>query len=54
MLPAGVLRGGENQIELLTPALSPNLQISFLHSLSASYTRTLDGSQPLEVVNAGR
>ncbi|HLX63306.1 MAG TPA: C25 family cysteine peptidase [Planctomycetota bacterium] len=53
-IPAGVLINGANQIELTTPPLDGvSSQIAFLHSLSVSYTRELDGSKPLDVYNFG-
>jgi hypothetical protein len=52
-IPAGVLNpSSTNTIELVTPTL-PNVtgQIALLHSLQISYTKTLDGSQPLTITN---
>ncbi|HLX63441.1 MAG TPA: autotransporter-associated beta strand repeat-containing protein [Planctomycetota bacterium] len=51
-IPSGALAGGTNQIELITPALHGiDSQISFLHSMNVSYTRALDASAPLTVMN---
>gem|GEM_PF-518832 len=51
--PAGVLLNGTNQIDLVTPQLNGvDSQIALLHSLSMSYTRDLDASAPVEIVNA--
>ncbi|HLX62492.1 MAG TPA: C25 family cysteine peptidase [Planctomycetota bacterium] len=58
-MPPGGLIDGSNQIDLVTPALNSGtdtgsgtgVQISFLHSMTMSYTRTLDGSQALTVNN---
>ena len=52
-IPAGVLNSSStNTIELVTPTL-PNVtgQIALLHSLQISYTKSLDGSQPLTINN---
>ena len=50
-IPADALNAGSNQIDLVTPALpGADSQISFLHSLSLSYTRALDASQPLTII----
>ena len=50
-VPAGVLLSGGNQIDLVTPQGTTDTQISFLYSLSLSYTQTLNASQPVEVIN---
>jgi len=51
-IPSGVLNAGANQIELITPAVNGDAgQIAFLHSMTLSYTQTLDGSQPLTINN---
>ncbi len=51
-IPSGALRAGGNQIDLVTPTITHvDSQISFLHSLSVSYTRQLDGSKPVTVTN---
>ncbi len=52
----GMLKPGANVIELVTPAGDPenaatDSQVAFLHSMALDYTRTLDGSAPLEIVN---
>jgi len=53
-IAAGVLINGANQIEMTTPPLDGvSSQIAFLHSMSVSYTRELDGSKPLDVYNLG-
>ena len=54
-IPSGALNAaGMNQIELVTPELpGVSSQICFLHSIAINYTRTLDGSQPLTLTNAG-
>src|SRR5579862_4934711 len=53
-IPSGVLNAGANQIELITPAVNGDAgQIAFLHSMTLSYTQTLDGSQPLTINNLG-
>ncbi len=50
---AGVLNAGANQIDLVTPALEGVAsQICFLHALTMNYTRTLDASQPITVINS--
>ncbi|HLX61924.1 MAG TPA: autotransporter-associated beta strand repeat-containing protein, partial [Planctomycetota bacterium] len=49
-IPASVLLSGSNQIELVTP-LSTDGQISLLHSMSLSYTQSLNASQPAQMLN---
>ena len=58
-VPSGVLTAGSNSIDLVTPSI-PGVddvgglgQVCFLYSLSMNYTRSLDGSSPVEVVNNG-
>jgi len=52
-LQPGTLAAGDNKIDLVTPPLSGvDSQTSFLHSLTCSYTRTLDGSRPVSVYNS--
>ena len=51
-VPAGVLRAGENTIELLTPDLRSG-QIAFLHSVSMSYSRALSAAASFSVSAAG-
>ncbi|HLX62940.1 MAG TPA: kelch repeat-containing protein [Planctomycetota bacterium] len=52
-IAASVLVNGANQIDLVTPALDGvDSQISFLHSMTVNYTRALDTSKPVGVVNA--
>ncbi|HLX60677.1 MAG TPA: C25 family cysteine peptidase [Planctomycetota bacterium] len=51
-IPSGVLTNGANQIDLVTPTLDGVAsQISFLHSMTIGYTKSLDGSTPLDVYN---
>ncbi len=45
----GILSAGANRIELITPG--DDGAISFLHSITMNYTRTLDASKPIEVIN---
>ena len=53
-VPTGALLASGNQIDLVTPAIvGVKTQIAFLHSISVSYTRSLDGSQPVVVSNSG-
>jgi len=53
-ISSGVLRNGTNEIELVTPPIpGVETQISLLHSLSFSYTKSIDGSKPIEILNAG-
>lgn len=52
-VPSGVLVAGTNQIELVTPPIIGCSQIAFLHSMTLSYTRLLDGSKPVSIYNAG-
>ncbi len=53
-IPSGVLNAGDNTIDLVTPAVDGvDSQLSFLHSISFSYTQTLDGSQPVAISNTG-
>ncbi len=51
-IPPGVLVNGDNKIDLVTPAIAgAQNQIAFLHSMTVSYTRSLDGSKPVDVMN---
>ncbi|MEI6236832.1 MAG: C25 family cysteine peptidase, partial [Planctomycetota bacterium] len=51
-IPTGALKAGDNVVSLVTPAISgQDSQIAFLHSISVSYTRALDGSKPVEINN---
>lgn len=50
-LSPNLLLPGANRIDLVTPG--SNGAISFLHSMTVRYTRTLDGSKPLDVFNSG-
>ena len=53
-IASGMLVNGANQIDLVTPALDGvSNQLSFLHSMTMSYTQLLDGSKPLQITNAG-
>ncbi len=53
-IPSSALVAGVNSIQLVTPPIAGvTSQISFLHSLSCTYTRQLDGSQPVSVFNTG-
>ncbi len=53
-VPAGVLQNGANQIALVTPALNGvEGQIAFVYSMSLSYKRALNASQPIKVLNTG-
>ncbi|MEI6235905.1 MAG: C25 family cysteine peptidase [Planctomycetota bacterium] len=53
-VPSNVLNAGANQVQLITPELNGvNSQICFLHSLTMSYARTTDGTQPVTVTNSG-
>ncbi|MEI6235469.1 MAG: C25 family cysteine peptidase [Planctomycetota bacterium] len=53
-VPSGVITSGNNVVSLVTPAINGvDSQIAFLHSMTASYTRLLDGSQPFEITNSG-
>ncbi len=47
-----ILSNGKNTISLITPPIAGlNTQIAFLHSISISYTRRLNGSNPIQVSN---
>ncbi len=53
-VPSGVLISGDNIVSLATPAIAGlDSQLSFLHSLTVSYTRTLDSSKAFEISNSG-
>jgi len=53
-IPSGVLTAGANQIDLITPAASDGAEeIAFLHSMTLSYSQTLDSSEPLTINNLG-
>ncbi len=53
-IPSGALTAGSNQIDLVTPPVAGvDSQICFLNSMSIAYTRTLDGSNPVAVINSG-
>ncbi len=53
-VPHGILRSGENMVTLVTPTIEgQDTQIAFVHSFNFSYTRSLDGSNPLEITNDG-
>ncbi len=50
----GSILKDSNQIDLITPDIDGvDSQICFLHSMSMSYTKTLDGASPLQIVNNG-
>ncbi len=51
-VPSGGLNAGDNQIDLVTPSIpGVDSQIAFLHSMTCSYARLLDGSQPVTLLN---
>ncbi|HLX60329.1 MAG TPA: autotransporter-associated beta strand repeat-containing protein [Planctomycetota bacterium] len=51
-LAPGILVDGANTIELVTPQLDGvATQIALLHSMTASYTKALNGAAPLEIYN---
>ena len=52
-IPAGALNASStNTIELVTPVLpTSDGQIALVHSLQINYTKSLDGSAPLTIVN---
>ncbi len=53
-IPSGVMLAGANHVELVTPEIAGVAsQISFLHSMTFSYTQSLNASQPLTITNAG-
>ena len=52
-ISAGALVTGTNQVDLVTPPLDGvDTQISFLHSMTVNYTRALDASKPVTIVNS--
>ncbi|MEI6235299.1 MAG: C25 family cysteine peptidase [Planctomycetota bacterium] len=49
-IPAGLLNAGTNAIDLITPQSTDGSNpVSFLHSMTLSYTRTLKGSLPTAI-----
>ncbi len=53
-IPPDVLVSGANKIELAAPVLDGvTQQISFIHSLSISYSKKLEGQNSFVILNAG-
>ncbi len=51
-LPQDLLNSGINTIGLTTPALpGVDAQTAFVHSMTLTYTRTLDASKPFQITN---